>query len=292
MAEGWQTPPNADVILRAPGGKEFHAHKLILSLASTVFRDMFSVLQSQPTESTQLPIVDVDDPPETLEIFLQIVYPTRSPLINNIETLASVLRLAEKYDAKAVIDAHKEYLLSICTDSPPIHLYAILCACGREKEAEAAARRIPLESLMPLDSHPLLHLMTIEHYQRLVRFVIARNKRTREIVSKHRARIEGDRGLCPSDAAHRLYPSTMTSSLQAAFEENPCIRVAEALGIVSSAPLMFSPCQNACKYNVQGLRGYAEGLLKELVEMGQNLSLEDPLHAARQQQTRVHRDKF
>ena len=285
MAEGWQTPPNADVILRASGGREFHAHKIILSLASTVFRDMFSVPQPPPTESTQLPIVDVDDPPEALEIFLQIIYPTHSPPINSVETLASVLRLAEKYDAKAVADAHREYLLSMSTDSPPIHLYAILCACGREKEAEAAARRISLESLMSLDSQPLLHLMTVEHYQRLMRFIIVRNKKTREIVSMHRTRIERHHGLCQNDAAHRLYSVAIASSLQAAFEENPCVRVTEALGILSSAPLTFSPCQNTCKYGRQGLLMYAEGLLKELVEMGQTLPLEDP-RAERQQQIR------
>ena len=285
MAEGWQTPPNADVILRASGGKEFHAHKLILSLASTVFRDMFSVPQPPPTEPTQLPIVDVDDPPEALEIFLQIIYPTHNPPINNIETLVSILRLAEKYGAKAVVDAHKEYLLSMATDSPPIHLYAILCACGRKKEAEAAARRIPLESLVSLDSQPLLHLMTVEHYQRLIRFIIARNKRTREIVNRHREKIERSRDFCKGDAAHQLYSGTIASSLQAAFEENPCVRVSEALGIVSSAPLTFSPCQNTCKYGRQGLLMYAEGLLKELVEMGQTLPLEDP-RAERQQQIR------
>ena len=182
MATGWQAPPNADVILRASGGREFHAHKLVLSLASLVFRDMFSVPQPPPTESSQLPIVDVNDPPEVFERFLQFIYPIPNPPINDIETLASLLRLADKYDARAVLDAHREYLPSMCIDSPPIHIYAILCVCGRSRDAEAAARCVSFASLASLSS-PLLHLMTVEHYQRLVRFMVARDTEMRKIVN-------------------------------------------------------------------------------------------------------------
>ena len=272
-AEEWQAPPGADVILRASGGKEFPAHKLILSLASPVFRDMFSVPQSPPTESSQLPVIDLTDPPETLKNFLQIIYPTRNPLIDDAETLASVLRTADKYGAQAALNAHKDYLPLMYIDSPPIHKYAILCACGREKEAEAAARCVSFASLASLNSHPLLRVMTIEHYQRLIRFMVVRDKRTREIVSSHQETIEW---LYPcNDMAHVLYFRAMATTLQAAFEENPCIRVVEALGIVSNAPHTFPPCRDSCMYNAQGLRGYAEGLFRDLVQMAQTLPWEN-----------------
>ena len=276
----WETPPDADVILRASGGKEFHVHKLILSLASSVFRGMFSIPQPQPSpaESSQLPIVDVNDPPEALKIFLQFLYPTRNPLINDAETLVSVLRLADKYDVEAVFDAHREYLPSALVNSPPIHAYAVLCALGGcEKEVEAAARRISFASLASLNSHPLLRLMTTEHYQRLLAFMVARGNRTRQIVERHRAEIGMNRYyFCPSghDDAHRLYSSIIASSLQAAFEENPCVRVIEALGIVSSAPPTFNQCDSDCRYSVRSLRRHAEGLLKELVEMAETLPWE------------------
>jgi len=271
MATEWQTPPGADVILRASGGKEFHAHKIILSLASPVFRDMFSVPQPPSTNSSQLPIVDVNDPPEALEMFLQIIYPTPNPPINNLETSASVLRLADKYDAGSVLDAHKEYLLSMCLDSPPIHAYAILCACGREKEAEAAARRVSFASLASLSSHPLLRLMSVEHYQRLVRFMVSRDKRMREILSERRAEIERNIPSTCRNPAHQLYTGTIVASLQAAFEANPSVRVAEALGILSSAPLTFSPCGPGCIYNVRWLREYAELVLKDLINVAEKL---------------------
>ena len=270
MATEWKNPSDADVILRASGGKELHAHKLVLSLASPVFRDMFSVPQPS-TGSSQTPIVDVDDLPEALRMFLQIIYPIPNPLIDGAETFASVLRLADKYDTKAVFDACNYYLPSIRNNSP-LQSYGILCVCGREKEARAVARRAPFASLTCPDSSPLLDLMTTKQYHRLMSFMIARDRRTRQIVGEHQAEIRREGSpFCRDDTAHQLYTGAMTASIQAAFEENPCVRVVEALGIVSSAPVTFSPCKSSCKYNMNELRLHAEGLLKELVKMAENL---------------------
>ena len=271
----WQTPPDADVILRTSVGKEFHAHKLILSLASPAFRDMFSV--PQPPSTSQLPIIDIDDPPEALKAFLQIIYPAHNPLINNVETLASVIRLADKYDARAVLGVHKDYLPSTSPDFPPIQTYAILCACGREEEAGAVARRVPFASLKTLDSNPLLQFITTTQYQRLVSFMTARDQRMRQIVSRHHQDIaHGLYALCKSDTSHSLYSSTIVLALQTAFEADPCVQVAEALGFVLGAPCSFTQCGDRCRYNVTGLRGYAEGLLRELVGMAQSLSWDNP----------------
>jgi len=275
MTAEWQTPPDADVILRASGGKEFHAHKLILSLASPVFRDMFSVPQPPSTKSLELPIVDVNDPPEVLEMFLQIIYPTPNPLINDIETLTSIVRMADKYNAGAILDVHKEYLLSMYIDSPPVHIYAILYVCGREKEAEAAARLVSFASLASLNSHPILRLMTVEHYQRLVKFMDARGKRMREILSDRRAEFEKDI-YCSNPIWHQLFVGAVVTSLQAAFEENPRIRVAEALGIaLSGLPThTFSPCRESCIYGARRLQEFAESVLKDLIKMAEEFPWE------------------
>jgi len=277
MAAEWQTPLGADVVLRASGGKEFHTHKIILSLASPVFRDMFSVPQPTSIDSSELPIVDVNDPPEALGTFLQIIYPGRNPLTNDIETLASVLRLADKYDAKDVLDAHKDYIPSTYSKLPPIEMYAILCACGREEEAGAAARRVSFASLQILDSNPLLQLITAAQYQRLVSFMTARDRKTREIVGRHCGDIVNGGGYpCCAEASHLLYPGTIVAAIQAAFEEDPCVQVGTALSWVASAPRTFPPCRPDCKYGVVELRKYVEALLADLLEMGRNLSWEDP----------------
>ena len=153
---------------------------------------MFSVPQPPATESSQLPVIGLHDSPEALEMFLQLIYPTRSYLASDADTLASILRLADKYDAKGVLDTYKDYLPPNHCDFPPIQVYAILCTYGREKEVEAVARRVPFASLKSLGTTPLLQLASVTQYQRLVSFMTARDQRMREIVSGHHEYIATD----------------------------------------------------------------------------------------------------
>lgn len=269
MATEWQNPPDADIILRVPRGKDFHAHKLILSLASPVFRDLFSVPQPGPSE---LPIVEVHDPPEALGIFLQFIYPTRNPRITNTDILMSVLRLADKYDARDVIDIYVDHPPSTSDKFSPIQTYAILCACGRENEAGAVARIVPFSSLKTLDSSPLLQLITAAQYQRLVSLLTVRNLKTRELVGYWHGFIanDGTRWSC-NDAAHSIYSSTIVTMVQSAFEADPCVQVDAALFGVLSAPCTAYRCGDSCRYTMSGLRGYVEKLLRALGQMVQNL---------------------
>ena len=181
----------------------------------------------------------------------------------------------DKYNAKEVLDVQKDYPPSTYIKFPPLQVYAILCACGREEEAGAAARRIPFASLRTLDSNPLLQFITTAQYQRLVSFMTDRDQKMRQIVNRHHQKISGSYHRC-TDISHPLYSSTIVFTLQVAFEADPCIQVSEALGLVMRAPCRFKQCGDQCKYNMVGLRECAEGLLKELVEMAQNLSWEDP----------------
>ena len=156
-------------------------------------------------------------------------------------------------------------------------MYAILCACGREEEAGAAARRVSFASLQALDSNPLLQHITTTQYQRLVSFMTARDRKTREIVSRHHMEIvKSGTYPCSADPSHSLYPSTIVAAIQGAFEEDPCVEVGKALSFVASAPRTFPPCRIDCKYSMVELQKYTEALLGELVGMGQNLSWEDP----------------
>lgn len=273
MDTEWQTPPGADIILRAFGGKELHAHKLILSLASPVFRDMLSVPQPPSTDSSELAIVDVDDPPEALEIFLQTIYPGPSPIppFDDIVILASVLRLADKYDAKHVLGVHGGCPLSTYGELSPIEIYAVLCTCGCEEEAGTVARCVPLASLEALDSNPLLPLITVTQYHRLVSFLAARDRRMRDIVGLYQQEVRKMTRRDCDENAHQMYSSVVANSIQAAFEKDPCVLVSEGLDIVAGAPITFHPCNNSCEYTMKGLRRHARGLLTDLVEMAETL---------------------
>ena len=69
--------PDTDAILRSSDGKELRVHRLILSLSSPVFQGMFSL--PQPTDaSPEIPCVDVSEPSDILQPFIQYLYP-RSP---------------------------------------------------------------------------------------------------------------------------------------------------------------------------------------------------------------------
>jgi len=100
--------PDADIILRALGPpiRDFRVHKLLLSLASPVFKDMFSLPQpalDDSGESTvaKAEVVEVTDPTEALEIVLRMIYPFNSPSLNgNFNTLVECLVITDKYEIK------------------------------------------------------------------------------------------------------------------------------------------------------------------------------------------------
>ena len=81
---------DAGVILRAPLRpglgqlKDFHTHRFILSIASTLFRDVLSLPQSAAGDDT-LPLVPVTDPAEVFEIFPRFIYPIELPAVTCIQ---------------------------------------------------------------------------------------------------------------------------------------------------------------------------------------------------------------
>ncbi|KZT05033.1 uncharacterized protein LAESUDRAFT_656693, partial [Laetiporus sulphureus 93-53] len=75
---------SADVILRTADEVDFHLHKAVLMLASSVFEDMFSILQPAVSAAeldfeTDLPIVPVTETSKTLDALLRLCYPTADP---------------------------------------------------------------------------------------------------------------------------------------------------------------------------------------------------------------------
>ena len=129
--------PDADIILRTlgPPARDFRAHKLILSLASSVFKDMFSLAQPTPDSSrtstaAEVEIVGVTDPPGALDIILRMVYPFAPPSFgDNIDALVECLTIADKYDIRGA----KSQLCSALAQINPAHslrVYAIAVRFG------------------------------------------------------------------------------------------------------------------------------------------------------------------
>jgi len=75
MPHDFDNSSTGDVILRSGGPKvaEFRVHKVILSIASPVFEEMFSL--PQPATEEDLPVCDIFEDAATVEALLRLVYP-------------------------------------------------------------------------------------------------------------------------------------------------------------------------------------------------------------------------
>ena len=166
---------SADVILRAPlqsGSdqfKDFHIHKIILSVASTFFHDMFSLPQPA-TEDDTLPIITVTESAEVFEVFLRLIYPIEPPAITSLQLVDDLFRLAEKYMANGVHAKLRQTLVpsSSFLRDDPIWVYALACRANLDAEAElAVALTFKIDPVRDI-THTHLQMMSAGTYNRLL----------------------------------------------------------------------------------------------------------------------------
>lgn len=133
---------DADITLWTSDNVEFRVHCqwVILSLASSVFKDMFSMPQPSTGENEPITVSEDD---ETLDIFLRICYPTISTKPSLLGQVRKVLAAATKYDAPLVLDHMRETLMAPeFLDSQPFVVFTIACFFHLEEVAQAAAEII------------------------------------------------------------------------------------------------------------------------------------------------------
>ena len=159
---------DGDVILRCTHGtdsRDFRLHKLFLSFASLVFKDMFKLSQPSSVAASDIDVVDVIDPPAILELLLRFIYPCPPPVIDNLALLTEVLVLADKYDVEAARPSLAEF-----AKTEPLRVYAIACRLGLEEEKKTASSyttSIDLSTLAQLPDE--FKSVSAMEYQRLIR---------------------------------------------------------------------------------------------------------------------------
>ena len=144
--------PDADIILRAlgPPKRDFRVHKLILSLASPVFKGMFSL--PQPTsgssrESTVagIEVVKVTDPAGALDIILRMIYPSSTPPSLDgdfdFDTLVECLVIADKYEIGRAGSQLRDALARTCL-TRPLRVYAVAARFGFAKLMDFTSHHI------------------------------------------------------------------------------------------------------------------------------------------------------
>jgi len=177
--------PTANFILRS-GTKEFHVHRTLLSLASSFFDQMLSLPQPPSKGLEEIPIVDVSEPPEVLQLLLQFIYPVPDPTIDNdLDTLILVLHAAIKYEVLSAIQSLRTQLVSEqYLKQSPTRIYAVAIRYDFEREAELASKHTLGISILDVDG-PLpeeLRFISAESFYRLLVLRHTRAKAAKELL--------------------------------------------------------------------------------------------------------------
>ena len=184
------TAEDGDIILRTPESKLFRVHKNILSIASSVFRDMMTVPRP-PSDSTgggecEPPVVDVYDSADDLEVLLRMIYPVAFPPITDLDALSKVFVILDKYGAEGLQERLKPLLISpafLATD--PMRVYAIACRWGFQTEAAVAAPHASAINISTITRMDDIKYISAPDYHRIV--LLSQERREigrREILNK------------------------------------------------------------------------------------------------------------
>lgn len=114
--------PDADIIIRSSDGCAFRVHRLILSLGSVTFKDMFAaqahtflpslaaIAMSNDSESDDfkdgLPVVRLTETSRTLRTLLQLLYPGDHPEISGRAAIIAIVNAMDKY----MVDGYPKFI--------------------------------------------------------------------------------------------------------------------------------------------------------------------------------------
>ncbi|KAG1718411.1 hypothetical protein EDB19DRAFT_915438 [Suillus lakei] len=134
--------PDGDIILRSSTDHvDFHTFKLILSLMSPVFKDMFTLPQDGLGVSS-VPVIPVVESSTTLESLLLLCYPAATPTtFSSFYHAAAVMEAAKKYDMQAILSRVADLAIAQFLPDRALELYALSCRFGWQHHAQTAATR-------------------------------------------------------------------------------------------------------------------------------------------------------
>ena len=124
--------PDADVVLCTADNVHFWVYKLLLSLASPVFKDMFRLPQpstSEPgsTDESGRPIIPVAENRNTIEMMLRFCHPSvNSATLDNLEDIQAMLAVMTKYDMQdGVARVQRQLSAPVFVTKEPLRVFAI-----------------------------------------------------------------------------------------------------------------------------------------------------------------------
>ncbi|KAF7304480.1 BTB domain-containing protein [Mycena chlorophos] len=201
--------PSPDIILRSSDEPQvdFHVHRLVMTLASPVFGDLFSVPQPQPqpvpkdtegtSEEAPISVVQLSEHADVLDGVLRLIYPGTSPFpvaddaepgLYPLEKLRLVLEVAiGKYQIESVVPLGKRLLREhLLPEGDIVGVFVVACGLRWGDVAREAAKqclRRPIRefvhpnggsdvSVAPKPSHssPLLDYLPASTYHALLTY--------------------------------------------------------------------------------------------------------------------------
>lgn len=164
--------PDHDIVLRSVDGIDFHNFKLILSLVSPMFKDMFTLPQNESEPA--VPIIPVTEPSTILYPLLLLSYPSASadPIFNSMDDASAVLEAAKKYEMDAVLYRIGDLIAAQFLPAHSLDVYAVSCLAGCQHHARiAAARSLEIKGLgRPSSGFVGMEAISAFDYHRLLKY--------------------------------------------------------------------------------------------------------------------------
>jgi hypothetical protein len=266
--------PKADVILRSSDNVDFRVFRLLLSLASPIFNDMFAMPQASEkiNDNNQemkdgLPIIQLAEDSQTLSKLLITCYPRYAgdaPELETLEDLQAFLEVATKYemDEAAGKYAREELVAPRFLEGEAVRVFSIAHRWNLTKEIRIAARAT-LRNPMPAPFVEELEYISAAAYHRLWTY----HRKCAEVAEATLSSLP----LMLFTMASRFIWSqcsgchwwaTFRTRISAALRDKPCGATVLDQGAIDAALREANKCSTC--------RGPAEHDLREFAEMWAN----------------------
>ncbi|KAL5492575.1 hypothetical protein ACEPAI_4022 [Sanghuangporus weigelae] len=151
----------ADIILRSNDGFSFYAINCLLSMASPIFRDMFSrpkvTIPAGQSGERNLPVVDITESGIVTDALLRYLYPVADPDLT-VELAFDVLLATQKYEIQHALRLAKDAVRTLCSvdESAVLRTFALASRHRLENEIRFAAQENLKYCLL---KSPQIHLL-------------------------------------------------------------------------------------------------------------------------------------
>ncbi|KZT54612.1 hypothetical protein CALCODRAFT_485459 [Calocera cornea HHB12733] len=142
---------SADILLQSSDHVLFRVHKIILTLGSSHFKDVFLLDEFASRVDSEATPIQLDEPATIVAALLYRLYPIVKPDITDVDEMLLVAVAAHKYRMEGVLAQVQAQLLSpAMLDARPLAIYNAACRLQLGETKRCAARRL-VELYDPLD---------------------------------------------------------------------------------------------------------------------------------------------